>query len=38
MISQPMAGLTNEQITEAKNKFLDYVKREGFEEVNCINK
>lgn len=36
MISQPMAGLTNEQIIEAKNKFLDYVKAEGLEEVNTF--
>ena len=38
MISQPMAGLTNEQITEAKNKFLNYAEEEGLEEVNTFFK
>ena len=34
MISQPMNGLTEEQITNAQNKFLEYAKKENFEVVN----
>jgi hypothetical protein len=29
MISQPMNGLTEEQITNAQNKFLEYAKKEN---------
>ena len=29
MISQPMAGLTEEQIVEARNKFLKFAEKEG---------
>lgn len=34
MISQPMNGLTDEQITNAQNKFLEYAKKENLEVVN----
>jgi len=34
MISQPMNGLTHEQITEARNRFLEYAKKEGLTVVN----
>lgn len=34
MISQPMAGLTEEQIVETRNRFLEYAKKEGLEVVN----
>lgn len=34
MISQPMRGLTEFQILEAKNKFLEFAKKEGLEAVN----
>lgn len=34
MISQPMNGLTEEQIINAQNKFLEYGKKENFEVVN----
>lgn len=34
MISQPMNGLTEEQIINAQNKFLEYAKKENFEVVN----
>ena len=34
MISQPMNGLTEEQIINARNKFLEYAKKENFEVVN----
>ena len=38
MISQPMNGLTEEQITNAQNKFLEYAKKENFEVVNTYFK
>lgn len=34
MISQPMNGFTEEQITNAQNKFLEYAKKENLEVVN----
>jgi hypothetical protein len=34
MISQPMAGLTEEQIVETRNRFLQYAEEEGLEVVN----
>ena len=34
MISQPMAGLTEFQIIETRNKFLEFAKKEGLEAVN----
>ena len=34
MISQPINGLTEEQITNAQNKFLEYAKKENLEVVN----
>ena len=34
MISQPMNGLTEEQITKAQNKFIEYAKKENLEVVN----
>lgn len=34
MISQPMNGLTEEQITNAQNKFLEYAKKQKLEVVN----
>lgn len=38
MISQPMNGLTEEQITNAKNKFLEYAKKENLEPLNTYFK
>ncbi len=38
MISQPMNGLTEEQITNARNKFLEYAKKENLEVVNTYFK
>lgn len=38
MISQPMAGLTESQILEARNKFLEFAKKEGLEAVNTYFK
>ena len=38
MISQPMNGLTEEQITNAQNKFLEYAKKENLEVVNTYFK
>lgn len=38
MISQPMNGLTDEQITETRNKFLEYAKKEGLTVVNTYFK
>ncbi len=38
MISQPMNGLTEEQITNAQNKFIEYAKKENFEVVNTYFK
>lgn len=34
MISQPMNGLTDEQIVETRNRFLEYAKKERLEVVN----
>ncbi len=34
MISQPMAGFTEEQIVETRNRFLTYAEKEGLEVVN----
>jgi len=34
MISQPMAGLTDEQIVEARNKFLKFAEKEGLDVIN----
>lgn len=34
MISQPMAGLTEEQIVETRNRFLQYAKDNNLEVVN----
>ena len=36
MISQPMNGLTDEQILETKNRFLEFAKNENFEVVNTF--
>ena len=38
MISQPMNGLTEEQITNAQNKFLEYAKKENLEVLNTFFK
>jgi len=38
MISQPMNGLTEEQITNAQNKFLEYAKKENLEPLNTYFK
>jgi hypothetical protein len=38
MISQPMNGLTDEQITETRNKFLSFAQKENFEVVNTYFK
>lgn len=34
MISQPMAGLTEEQIVETRNRFLQFAEKENLEVVN----
>ena len=34
MISQPMNGLTDEQIVETRNRFLQFAKKENLEVVN----
>jgi hypothetical protein len=36
MISQPMNGLTDEQITETRNRFLQFAKNENFQVVNTF--
>jgi len=36
MISQPMNGLTDEQIDETRNKFIEYAKKENFDVVNTF--
>ena len=36
MISQPMNGLTDEQITETRNRFLQFAKNEKFQVVNTF--
>jgi hypothetical protein len=38
MISQPMNGLTEEQIINAQNKFLEYAKKENLEAINTYFK
>jgi hypothetical protein len=38
MISQPMNGLTEKQITETKNRFLEFGKKENMEVVNTYFK
>ena len=38
MISQPMNGLTEQQITETRNKFLSFAQKENFEVVNTYFK
>lgn len=34
MISQPMHGLTDEQIIETRDRFLEYAKKEGLTVIN----
>lgn len=36
MISQRMAGLTEEQIDETRNRFLQFAKKENYEVVNTL--
>lgn len=36
MISQPMAGKTNEEIVEARNKAIEYLQDHGYEVVNTL--
>lgn len=36
MISQPMAGLTNEQIVETRNRFLKFAESKSMEVVNTL--
>lgn len=36
MISQPMAGLTEEQIAETRNKAIEFVSSKGYELVNTL--
>lgn len=36
MISQPMAGLTDEQIVETRNKAVKYLNDNGYEVVNTL--
>lgn len=36
MISQPMNGLTDEQIDETRNRFIEYAKKENFDVVNTF--
>jgi hypothetical protein len=38
MISQPTKGLTEKQILETKNRFLDFAKKENMEVVNTYFK
>jgi hypothetical protein len=38
MMSQPMNGLTGEQIVEAKNRFLEFAKKENMEVVHTYFK
>jgi hypothetical protein len=38
MISQPINGLTEEQILETKNRFLNFAKKENMEVVNTYFK
>ena len=36
MISQPMAGLTDEQIVEARNKAIEFLQSKGYEVINTF--
>ena len=36
MISQPMAGLTDEQITDVRNRFLQFAEKENLDVVNTL--
>lgn len=36
MISQPMAGKTDQEITEVRNRFLEYAKDNSYEVVNTL--
>ena len=36
MISQPMNGLTDEQIDETRNRFIEYAKKENFDVINTL--
>lgn len=36
MISQPMNGLTDEQIEETRNRAIKYLKTQGYEVVNTL--
>lgn len=36
MISQPMAGLTDEQIIDARNRFLQFAEKENLEVINTL--
>ena len=36
MISQPMAGLTDEQIVEARNKAIEFLQSKGYEVINTL--
>lgn len=36
MISQPMAGLTNDEIEETRNRFLQYAESNSMEVVNTL--
>jgi hypothetical protein len=36
MISQPMAGLTDGQIVDARNRFLQFAEKENLEVVNTL--
>ena len=36
MISQPMAGLTDEQIVATRNRAIQYLESQGFEVVNTL--
>jgi hypothetical protein len=38
MISQPMKGLTEKQIVETQNRFLDFAKKENMEVMNTYFK
>ena len=38
MISQPMNGLTEEQIVETRNRFLQFAEKENLQSVNENNK
>lgn len=36
MLSQPMAGLTDEQIIEARNKAVEFLQSKGYEIINTF--